>query len=141
MLCLDYFNLQERRNMSNFYIIARGHWFPVYGHENECSLRYFFPQEIGIPTKIYLGWNKVTGCHTKLTTATFFLNVTYCLSNYHMPMWIKKADISITKIEQIRSLHFVFNLICLFVLYIPLNWLLTSTHFLVLKFGIVFYLM
>ena len=37
MLCLDYSNLEERRNISKLYIIARGHWFPVYGLGNECA--------------------------------------------------------------------------------------------------------
>ena len=35
MLCLDYSNLQERRNISKLYMIARGHLFPVYGLGNE----------------------------------------------------------------------------------------------------------
>ena len=29
MLCLDYSNLQDRRNLSKLYLIARGHWFHV----------------------------------------------------------------------------------------------------------------
>ena len=34
MLCLDYSNLEERRNISKLYMIAR---FPVYGLGNECA--------------------------------------------------------------------------------------------------------
>ena len=37
ILCLDYSNLEERRNISKLYMIARGHLFPVYGLENECA--------------------------------------------------------------------------------------------------------
>ena len=37
MLCLDYSNLQERRNISKLYMIATGHWFPVYDLGNECT--------------------------------------------------------------------------------------------------------
>ena len=37
MLHLDYSNLQERRNISELYMIARGHWFYVYGLGNECT--------------------------------------------------------------------------------------------------------
>ena len=37
MLCLDYSHLQERRNISKLYMIARGHLFPVYGLGNECA--------------------------------------------------------------------------------------------------------
>ena len=35
--CVDYSNLQERRNLSKLYMTARGHWFPVYGLGNECA--------------------------------------------------------------------------------------------------------
>ena len=37
MLCLDYSNLQEKRNLSKLYMIARGHLFPVYSLGNECA--------------------------------------------------------------------------------------------------------
>ena len=37
MLCLDYSNLQERRNVSKLYMIAREHLFPVCGLRNECA--------------------------------------------------------------------------------------------------------
>ena len=37
MLCLDYSNLQEGRNVSKLYMIARGHLFLVYGLGNECA--------------------------------------------------------------------------------------------------------
>ena len=37
MLCLDYSNLQDRRNISKLYMTARGHLFPVYGLGNECA--------------------------------------------------------------------------------------------------------
>ena len=36
MLCQDYSNLEERRNISKSYIIARGHWFPFKGLGNKC---------------------------------------------------------------------------------------------------------
>ena len=67
MLCLDYANLQERRNISKLYMIARGHLFPVYGLGNKCA----FLQDKDIPTEILLGRNEVSGCHTKQTWATF----------------------------------------------------------------------
>ena len=37
MLCLDFSNLQEMRNISKLYMIAGGHLFPVYGLGNECA--------------------------------------------------------------------------------------------------------
>ena len=37
ILCLDYSNLQERRNISKLYMTARGHLFPVYGRGNEYA--------------------------------------------------------------------------------------------------------
>ena len=37
MLCLDYSNMQGRKHISKLYMIARGHWFPVYGLGNECT--------------------------------------------------------------------------------------------------------
>ena len=41
-------------------MIVRGHWFHVYGLGNE-----FATVEGDVPTKISLGLNKVSGCHTK----------------------------------------------------------------------------
>ena len=37
ILCLDYSNLEERRNISKLYMIVRGHLFPVCGLGNECA--------------------------------------------------------------------------------------------------------
>ena len=37
MLCLEYSDLQERKNISKLYMIARGYWVPVYGLGNECT--------------------------------------------------------------------------------------------------------
>ena len=37
MLCLEYSDLQERKNISKLYMIARGYWVPVYGLGNECA--------------------------------------------------------------------------------------------------------
>ena len=54
-------------------MIARGHWFPVYGLRNEYAKQYFL-QERDVPTEISLDWNKVSGCHTKPTLATFCLH-------------------------------------------------------------------
>ena len=58
ILRLDYSHLQERRNISKLYMIARGHSFPVYGLGNECAKQLFL-QEKDVPTEISLGWNKV----------------------------------------------------------------------------------
>ena len=71
-LCLDYSNLQERRNISKLYMIVREHIFPVYGLRNECSWQYFL-QTKEVPNENSLGWNKVSGCHTKPTWASFLL--------------------------------------------------------------------
>ena len=38
----------------------------------EMNVQYFL-QERDLPIKISLGWNKISGCHTKLTLATFLL--------------------------------------------------------------------
>ena len=38
MLCLVNSNLQERRNISKLYMVARGHQFLVCGLGNECAL-------------------------------------------------------------------------------------------------------
>ena len=35
MLCLDYSDMQEKRNIIKLYMIAVWHWFPVYGFGNE----------------------------------------------------------------------------------------------------------
>ena len=64
------FNLQERRNISKLYMIARGHLFPVYALGNECAQRYFL-QEKDVLTETSLGRNKVSGCHTKPKWTTF----------------------------------------------------------------------
>ena len=37
MLCVEFSNQQERRNISKLYMTARGHWFPVYGLGNKCA--------------------------------------------------------------------------------------------------------
>ena len=37
MLCLNYSNQQEKRNINKLYMIARGHLFPVYGLGNKCA--------------------------------------------------------------------------------------------------------
>ena len=63
-MCLDYSNLQERRNISKLYKINRGHWFPVYGLRNECAQRYFL-QNIDVPTEISSGWNKVSAIQNR----------------------------------------------------------------------------
>ena len=68
MLCLDYSHMQERRNISKLYMIVRGHWFHVYGLGNEYATI-----EGDVPTKMSLGLNKVSGCHTKPMAATFLL--------------------------------------------------------------------
>ena len=41
MFCLDFSNLQERGNISKFYINARGYWFSVYAPGNEFA--WVFP--------------------------------------------------------------------------------------------------
>ena len=64
ILYLDYSNLQERRNVSKLYMIAKVHLFSVCGLGNECGERYFL-QEKDIPAGISLGWNKLSGCRTK----------------------------------------------------------------------------
>ena len=63
MLCLNCSDLQERRKISKLYMIAKGHWFPVYGLGNEYVWRHFL-QEKDVPTEIssveikYLGTNQ-----------------------------------------------------------------------------------
>ena len=52
------------------YMLARGHWFPVYDLRNECAWRYFL-QEKDVPTESTLDWIKVFRRHTKPTSATF----------------------------------------------------------------------
>ena len=49
MLCLEYRNLQERRNISKLYMIARGHWVPLYGLKNECANGIFYKRKIFWP--------------------------------------------------------------------------------------------
>ena len=49
-------------------MIVRGHWFHVYGLGNE-----FATIEGDVLTKMSLGLNKVSGCHTKPMAATFLL--------------------------------------------------------------------
>ena len=41
IFCLDYSNLQERRNITKLYMISRGHWSPVYGLWDEGALVFF----------------------------------------------------------------------------------------------------
>ena len=77
MLCIDYSNLQERRNITKLYLIARGYWFPVYGLGNECAERYFL-QEEDATNKISFGWNKVSEYHTKPTNAFSQYTPTIC---------------------------------------------------------------
>ena len=45
-------------------MIARGHWFPVYGLGNEYGIFY----KKDVPTEISLGWNRESGCHTTPTS-------------------------------------------------------------------------
>ena len=53
MLCPDYSNMQESRNISKLYMIDRGHWFPVL----EMNVFCYFVQEIDVPIEISLDWN------------------------------------------------------------------------------------
>ena len=79
-MCQDYSNLQERRNISKLYMIARGYWFPVYGLGKMNVLNgIFYKRERDVPTKLSLGWNKVSECHTKLQLA-FALAMDTCWS-------------------------------------------------------------
>ena len=70
MLCLDYSNLQGRRNISKLCMIARGYSFPVYGLWRWMCLMVFSTRESCFNRNI-IGWNKISECHTKPMSATF----------------------------------------------------------------------
>ena len=46
-----------------------------------------------VPTEILLGWNKVSGCHTRLKLATFFADVRLLFLNicWHLPWHLLHA--------------------------------------------------
>ena len=86
MLCLDYSNLQERRNVSKLYLIAREHLFPVCGLRNECASRYFL-QEKDVPTGIWVPYKTEVG--KVFADVMFFLN-----KRRHLPGQLFRVDVS-----------------------------------------------
>ena len=49
MLCLDYSNLEERRNINKLYMIARGQLFPVYVLEMNVPNSIFYKRKMFKP--------------------------------------------------------------------------------------------
>ena len=49
MLCLDYSNLEERRNINKLYMIARGHLFPAYVLEMNVLNGLFYKRKMFQP--------------------------------------------------------------------------------------------
>ena len=88
---------------TKLYMLARGHWFPVYGLRNECAWRYFL-QEKDVPTESTLDWIKVSGCHTKPRSATFcrchnaFSQYTSAFAD--VPTWVTKDAFKYTSINK-----------------------------------------
>ena len=71
MLCIDYSNIQEGRNISNLYkwLLEGVDFLSMVFEMNVLSS---FLQKRDVPTEMSLGSNKVSGCYTK-PTLTFFL--------------------------------------------------------------------
>ena len=104
VLCLDYSNMQERRNTSK-YMITRRHWFLISSlwFWKWMWLTVFSTRERerkrDVPIEMSLSWNKVSGCHTKLISATFLptwksffsIYVGICLGNCRVQTWIRTA--------------------------------------------------
>ena len=70
ILCLDHSNLQERGNISNYTWLLEGIYFLSMVLEVNVLNGILCKRDV--PTEISLGWNKVSRCHTKPTSATFF---------------------------------------------------------------------
>ena len=60
MLCLDYWNLQEKRNINKLYNCYRAFISCL------CGLSIFYKRDVS--TDISLGWNKISGCYIKPAT-------------------------------------------------------------------------
>ena len=59
MLCLDYSNQQERRNISKLYMIARGHLFPKYIWSWKCMCLTVFSTRERCSNRNIIGWVKI----------------------------------------------------------------------------------
>ena len=103
MLCLDYSNLQEWRNVSKLYMIARGYWFSVYGLENKFALIFFILQEKDIFQPKYhwveikhLGAIQNRRRQLFCRRDVFFFLSIYVgnrINNSRVPTWIRKVDL------------------------------------------------
>ena len=83
MLCLDYSNLEERRNISKLYIITRGHWFPVYDLWNEC-------------VQLIYHWVEIKYLGAIQNQLMLFLDIhRHLLGNCLVSTWFGKAVLSI----------------------------------------------
>ena len=70
MLCIDYSNIQEGRNISNLYkwLLEGVDFLSMVFEMNVLS---YFLQKRDVPTEMSLGSNKVSGCYTKPTLTIF----------------------------------------------------------------------
>ena len=59
MLCLDYSNQRERRNISKLYMIARGHLFPTYIWSWKCMCLTVFSTRERCSNRNIIGWVKI----------------------------------------------------------------------------------
>ena len=102
MLCLDYSNLQEWRDVSKLYMIARGYWFSLYDLENKFALVFFTLQEKDIFQRKYhwvemkhLGAIQSRRRQLFCRRDVFFFSIYVGnrVNNSRVPTWIRKVDL------------------------------------------------